>query len=123
MDHADGLRLGRAWVDDWNSHDLDRVMAHLHDDVVFSSPLIPVVVGEPSGVLCGKQAVRAYWAAALERLPDLHFHLLGVTVGHDAVAVRYENEAGRESVELLIVDHDGLVVRGAGTYGSPTELT
>ena len=119
MDHEEGLRLGRGWVEDWNRHDLDAVMARLHDDVVFSSPHIPVMVGEPSGVLHGKPAVRAYWARALELLPDLHFELQGVDVGHDALAVRYVNERGRESTELLLLDADGLVVRGAGTYGEP----
>ena len=119
MDHDEGVRLGEGWVADWNRHDLDAVMARLHDDIVFSSPHIPVMVGEPSGVLRGKAAVRAYWARALELLPDLHFDLLGVTVGHDALAVRYVNERGRESTEVLLLDADGLVVRGAGTYGEP----
>jgi len=119
MDHDLGIRLGEGWVEDWNRHDLDAVMARLHDDIVFSSPHIPVMVGEPSGVLPGKPAVRAYWARALELLPDLHFDLLGVHVGQDALAVRYVNERGRESTEVLLLDAAGLVVRGAGTYGSP----
>ena len=59
MDHDEGVRLGQGWVADWNRHDLDAVMARLHDDIVFSSPHIPVMVGEPSGVLRGKPAVRA----------------------------------------------------------------
>ena len=77
------------------------------------------MVGEPSGVLRGKAAVRAYWARALELLPDLHFDLQGVNVGHDALAIRYVNERGRESTEVLLLDGDGFVVRGAGTYGEP----
>jgi len=119
MDHAEGVRLGEGWVADWNRHDLDSVMARLHDDIAFSSPHIALMVGEPSGVLRGKPAVRAYWAEALRRLPDLHFDLLGVTVGHDALAIRYTNERGRESVEVLLLDGDGLVIRGAGTYADP----
>jgi hypothetical protein len=122
MEHAEGVALGEGWVADWNRHDLDAVMARLSDDIAFSSPLIPQVVGEPSGVLRGKPAVRAYWARALELLPDLHFDLLGITVGHDAVAVRYVNERGRESTELLLLDDRGLVVRGAGTYGEAPRL-
>jgi ketosteroid isomerase-like protein len=122
MNHGEGVRLGEGWIADWNRHDLDAVMARLHDDVVFSSPLIPQVVGEPSGVLRGKDAVRAYWEQALTMLPDLHFELLGITVGHDALAVRYVNERGRESTEVLLVDLDGLVVRGAGTYGEAPRL-
>jgi hypothetical protein len=119
MDHDEGVRLGEGWVADWNRHDLDAVMARLHDDIVFSSPHIPVMVGDASGVLRGKPAVRAYWARALELLPELHFELSGITVGHDALAVRYLNERGRESIEVLLLDADGLVVRGAGTYGEP----
>ena len=115
--HDAGQALGRSWIDAWNRHDLDAVMDHLRDDIAFSSPHIPVIAGEPSGVLRGKRAVRAYWAEALRLMPDLHFDLLGVTVGHDAVAIRYTNQRGRESVEVLLVDDDGLVVRGAGTYG------
>lgn len=115
--HGAGVELGRAWNEAWNRHDLDAVMELLHPDVVFSSPHIPVIVGEPSGVLRGRDAVRAYWAEALRRMPDLRFDLLGVTVGHDTVAIRYTNQEGRESVEVLLVDDDELVVRGAGTYG------
>jgi ketosteroid isomerase-like protein len=117
--HDAGQALGRSWTDAWNRHDLDAVMAHLREEIAFSSPHIPAIAGEPSGVLHGKPAVRAYWAEALRRMPDLHFDLQGVTVGLDAVAIRYTNERGRESVELLLVDGDGLVVRGAGTYGEP----
>jgi ketosteroid isomerase-like protein len=121
MRHEEGVRLGEGWVADWNRRDLDAVMARLSDDIVFSSPHIPVIVGEPSGVLHGKAAVRAYWARALELLPDLHFDLEDITVGHDAVAVRYTNERGNTSTEVLLVDAAGLVVRGAGTYASPPQ--
>jgi ketosteroid isomerase-like protein len=117
--HDDGVELGRRWNEAWNAHDLDAVMALLHPDIEFSSPHIPVIAGEPSGVLRGHEAVRAYWAEALRRIPDLHFDLHGVTVGHDAIAVRYTNQVGNESVEILLLDDDGLVIRGAGTYGSP----
>jgi ketosteroid isomerase-like protein len=119
MRHDEGVRLGEGWVADWNRHDLDAVMARLSDDIVFSSPHIPVIAGERSGVLHGKAAVRAYWERALELLPDLHFDLVDVNVGHDAVAVRYTNERGNTSTEVLLVGADGLVVRGAGTYASP----
>jgi ketosteroid isomerase-like protein len=117
MERAEGVALAEGWLADWNRRDLDAVVARLSDDVVFSSPLVPVYAGEPSGVLRGRDAVRAYWAAALDGHPDLHFDLLGVTVGQGTVAVRCRNERGQETVEVLIVGPGGLVVRGAGTYG------
>ena len=119
MDHAEGVRLGEGWVADWNRHDLDAVMARLHDDIAFSSPHIPVMVGEPSGVLRGKAAVRAYWAEALRAparppLRPARRHRRPRRAGRPV-----HQRAGRESVEVLLLDGDGLVVRGAGTYADP----
>lgn len=42
----------------------------------------------------GKQALRAYWMLALERVPDLRFELLGVYVGVDTLVLNYRNQAG-----------------------------
>jgi len=60
-----------------------------------SSPVIPVLVGEPSGKLRGKAAVRAYWAKALDNVPDLRFELVTALAGVDS--------AGRSrSIALLL---------------------
>jgi ketosteroid isomerase-like protein len=37
------------WIAAWNSHDLDRILAHYEDDFEMTSPLIVAFVGEPSG--------------------------------------------------------------------------
>ena len=60
------------WVDAWNAHDIDRVLAHFHDDVTFTSPVATAVLPESAGVLRGKTAVRDYWTKGLELIPDLH---------------------------------------------------
>ena len=49
------------WIESWNAHDLDRILAHYSDDFEMSSPYIITVAGEPSGTLRGEEAVRAYW--------------------------------------------------------------
>jgi len=38
-----------------------------------SSAIVPLM-NEPLGSLIGKDAVRSYWAKALELIPDLHFN-------------------------------------------------
>ena len=30
-------RFGDDWINAWNAHDLDQVMAHYHEEVVFTS--------------------------------------------------------------------------------------
>jgi hypothetical protein len=55
-----------------------------------SSPVIIQVVGEPSGTLKGKDAVGAYWAKALQLIPDLRFELLSTLIGVNSVTLYYK---------------------------------
>jgi ketosteroid isomerase-like protein len=96
------------WIAAWNSHDLDRVLAHYEDDFEMSSPIIPALVGEPSGKLRGKAAVGAYWAKALQKLPDLRFELVAALAGVDSVTVTYKGHRGL-SAEVLHFGPSGKV--------------
>lgn len=108
--------FARGWIDAWNRHDLDAVLAHYAEEFEFSSPLIPDFAGEPSGTLRGKEAVKAYWAKGLARLPDLHFELTGVLVGIDSVMVTYMGHKG-PAAEVFLLDPEGRVRRGIALYG------
>ncbi|WP_405359412.1 nuclear transport factor 2 family protein [Kitasatospora sp. NBC_00085] len=117
IDHAFGQRFAEEWVAVWNSRDLEAVLAHYTDDVVFASPRIVSLFGDPSGEVRGKEALRAYWAKALGLLPDLHFTLEDVRVSVDTVVINYRNERGVAVSEALTF-RDGLVCRGFGAYGA-----
>ena len=58
-------RFAAEWIEAWNAHDLERILAHYADDFEMASPVIVQVAGEPSGVLRGKANVAAYWTKAL----------------------------------------------------------
>ncbi|GAB3987838.1 nuclear transport factor 2 family protein [Actinoallomurus acanthiterrae] len=116
MDLDEAQRFAEEWVACWNSHDLDRIMKHYADDVVFRSPYAARLLPGSDGTLRGKEALRAYWAEGLRHLPDLHFEVVGVYAGIDSVVVNYRNQAGQLVNEVLIFDGD-LVVSGWGTYG------
>src|SRR5262245_4255124 len=73
--------LADHWVKAWNSHDLDRIMAHYDDDVVLVSPVAVKVTGDPSGRVSGKAALRSYFERALGLYPNLRFDLLDVMWG------------------------------------------
>ncbi len=106
----------QQWIDEWNRHDVEAVLSHFADDVEFVSPVAATVTGDPTGVVRGKDALRAYWTTALAGHGDLHFELDDVHVGIDAIAIRYRNQAGRGCTELAVFDADGQVVRGWGLY-------
>jgi hypothetical protein len=99
----------------WNRHDVDAVLAHFHDDVVFTSPVAARVVPDSSGVVRGKAALREYWTAALKTMPDLHFEVVGVFGGESVLVINYRNQRGALVNEVLEFD-GGLVCRGHGTY-------
>lgn len=111
----DAVVFARDWCAAWNAHDVDAVLAHFHDDVVFSSPVAAQVVPESGGVVRGKEALRAYWLAALEAVPDLHFEVVDTYVGTQAIVINYRNHRGRLVNEVLIFEGD-VVREGHGTY-------
>ena len=39
-------QFAQNWQDGWNSHDLDRIMAHYHEEVVFRSAKAQALVGK-----------------------------------------------------------------------------
>ena len=62
----------------WNAHDVEAVLAHFHDDVLFTSPVAARTLPETRGMVRGKAALRDYWVTALDRLPDLPFDVMDV---------------------------------------------
>jgi ketosteroid isomerase-like protein len=113
-DWAEGF--AREWVDSWNAHDLERVLSHYSDDFEMSSPFIVAFSGEPSGTLKGKANVGAYWRAALERIPDLHFELLQVFVCVNSITIYYRAVLGKLATEVLFFDADGKACKGLAHY-------
>jgi hypothetical protein len=115
MSLPDPASFAATWVAAWNAHDLEAVLSHFHDEVVFSSPVAARRVPETGGVVRGKDELRRYWSTALEAVPDLHFTVDRVFVGVDTLVIEYRNQQGGVVDEVLVFD-DGLVVRGHGTY-------
>jgi hypothetical protein len=106
-----------GWLEAWNAHDVDAVLAHFHDDVLFSSPVAAALLPESSGVVAGKPALRAYWTAALDKVPDLHFTLERVFQGVNIVVIQYRNQKNVVVNEVLVFEGDK-VREGFGTYPS-----
>jgi ketosteroid isomerase-like protein len=113
-------------VQAWNAHDLERVLSHFADDVVFTSPVAARLVEGSAGIIRGKAALRDYWREGLRRIPDLRFELLGIYLGQTTLVINYRNQAGGLVNEVLTFD-GALVTSGHGTYleagANPAGLT
>jgi hypothetical protein len=78
--------------------------------------MIKVALGQDTGTLVGKTAVRAYWEAAIKKLPDLHFELLDVAVGVDSIALYYKSVLNKLSIEVMFFDKNNKVVKVIAHY-------
>jgi len=116
MDVAEARNFAQQWVDAWNAHDLDGVLAHFAEDAEFASPVAAQLLPETNGVLRGKDAIRAYWTVGLERIPDLRFEVIDIYTGVGIVVIHYRNHVGGLVNEVLHLNADGMVQRGYGTY-------
>ncbi len=115
MATPDPQQFTADWVRAWNTHDVEAVLAHFHDDVVFTSPVAARVLPETGGVVRGKDALRHYWTTALAMLPGLHFDVIAVYRGESTLVINYRNHRSELVNEVLSFDGD-LVREGHGTY-------
>jgi ketosteroid isomerase-like protein len=110
-------RLAEEWYAGWNAHDLERILSHYSEEIVFISPFAVEIAGHPYGGLEGKQALRDYFGAALERFPNLEFEPIALTVGIDSLVLHYRSVKGLLAAELMIVDEGGKVTEVLAHYG------
>lgn len=112
----DSTSFVKGWENGWNSHDLDLIMAHYREDIVFRSRKALALTGQ--GELRGRLALRAYWKAALDVQPELRFQVQDVFEGHDMLVISYLNHKGVLAVETLYFGADGLMFQAAACHRS-----
>lgn len=111
----DAVAFSKQWVEAWNAHDVEAVLAQFHDDVLFTSPVAATILPETAGVVRGKPALRRYWTQAVQRIANLRFVVVAVYQGVDTVVIVYRNQDGGLVSEVLRFSGD-VVVEGHGTY-------
>lgn len=108
--------FARDWVKAWNDHDLEAILSHYAEEVVFHSPRIRMVTGQDADSVSGKAALRAYWSKALEQARDLYFEIDQVMTGSDALTVLYTNQRQQSVAETFVFGTSGKVVRSIAAY-------
>jgi ketosteroid isomerase-like protein len=116
LDVNQARQIASSWIDAWNSHDLDRILAHYTDDFEITSPMIARITGDSSCCLRGKNAVGAYWAKALQHVPDLRFELIDVLVGATSITIYYRSVLETRASEVIWLNDAGLIERAVVHY-------
>lgn len=113
---GDVTEFASRWIAAWNSHNLDAILSHYREDVLLTSPVAAKLLGNASGTVSGKSALRDYFARGLEAYPDLHFELLDVMRGLSSIVLCYINQKGTKTAEFMELDSDGRVMRVVANY-------
>jgi len=110
-------QFAEEWIEAWNNHDLDRIVAHYCDDVIFSSPFVTSIEGVATGSLYGREALGVYFKAALNKFPSLCFELHTVFHGTDALTIVYRSVNNLVAAETMVLSDDFHVKRVWAQYG------
>lgn len=118
IEREQAVAAAHEWLEAWNAHDPDRVVAHFADDVVVYSPLAGQLRPGSHGVLRGKESVLSYYRDGLAASPGLAFTLIEVCTGVDGFTVVYRNHRDIVVTEALILRDDGLAAEVRVSYGA-----
>ena len=102
-EHAD------RWLDAWNAHDLDEIVACYAEQVEF---VLPALVGDSEERrIGGREALREHFRHGLELAPNLTVTEESLLEGPGGFAILYRREDGHRAIEAVELDGDGLAVR------------
>jgi ketosteroid isomerase-like protein len=107
-----------AWIRDWNAHDLEVILDHYAEDVVFRSPKVSIFTEGATDTLRGREALRPYFARGLANRSNLTFSPPQVFCDTSGLALVYESEAGNTACETMTLDADGRVAEARVFYRS-----
>ena len=112
--------IAKAWFEAFNSHDLEKLLSLYHSQAKHYSPKLKIRKPETNGLVTGKDALRAWWKDAFERLPSLHYQVTNLTANETRIFMEYirkvENEEDMMVAELLEIE-DGLIISSKVYHG------
>ena len=122
---TDAEKFAEDWAQAWNRRDVESVLAHFRDDIIFASPTALAVTGSP--VVHGKDALRTYWTTALGRIGSIQFSVIRVlwdAASRELAIIYLADIDGRSRTvsENLIFDQDGLVATAEVFHGVPMSI-
>jgi hypothetical protein len=108
--------FAQDWIDAWNSHNLERILAHYEDEITLVSPVaLKLLNGD--GTIRGKNALREYFRRGLEAYPNLRFDHLDTLFGIETIVIYYVNNVrGNKTAEVMLLNPSGKIQRVWANY-------
>jgi predicted SnoaL-like aldol condensation-catalyzing enzyme len=96
-------QIALQWFAAFNEHNLEKLLALYDDNAKHYSPKLKIRQPETEGWIVGKDALRAWWADAFERLPTLHYELNKLTANNERVFMEYTRQVNGEE-DMLVAE-------------------
>lgn len=116
LSEAEARAFAHRWIEAWNTHDLETILALYAPDVILTSPVAARLLHDPSGRVAGKDALRRYFQRGLEAHPHLTFRFIEEMRGLSSIVICYVNHNGEKCAEFMELGPDGKVTRVVANY-------
>ncbi len=108
--------IALRWLDAFNAHDVDALVALYADDATHTSPKIRVLHPDTGGRLIGKAALAAWWKSANARLPGLRYEMTALTADERCAVIEYLRHAPGDEAPMPVAE--AFEVRGGQIVAS-----
>lgn len=81
--------IAHKWLDAFNDHDLEQLLSLYDENARHYSPKLKIRHPESKGFVNDKNALRAWWQDAFNRLPALNYELIRLTPYENRVFMEY----------------------------------
>lgn len=108
--------IARMWMKSWNTRDLAKLAELYADACELSSPLVAIMMGEPSGRLRGKDRILAFWELLFAREEQFAGDFFTVYRGIRTVIISYRSILGKNALEQLEFDDAGRIIRSTSSF-------
>ncbi len=119
MTEAEMAEFATNWINDWNSHDIERILSHYAQTIEFHSPKVSIFTEGAKTYFSTREELRPYFLRALANRPNLHFKLIQTCADANGIALVYQNDIDAIGVELMDIDEKRQIIRARVLYGKP----
>jgi hypothetical protein len=109
--------LALDWIAAWNKRDIDKIMYHYADNVIFYSPTVIKRWNSPEGKIEGKSKLKEHFLKGFELVPNLHFEYLDLLYGIDGMTIIYKRESGVLAADVVTLNDENKCILVKAYYG------
>ncbi|MES2680758.1 MAG: nuclear transport factor 2 family protein [Bacteroidota bacterium] len=110
---ATNKAIAKRWFEAFNQQQLEDLLSLYDDNAQHYSPKLKIRSPETNGLINGKNALRAWWRDAFDRLPTLRYEVIKLTADDEQVFMEYirhvSGEADLPVGEVLQIENGHIV--------------